>query len=86
MKTNYLEVVERLNDILRNKYGETGYSFNFTTNGDESFIQFGDKLIWHNDYDERVWNRELGCFEESLLEYCKNKFNNYIKELSKLKL
>lgn len=86
MIENYIATVNKLNSVLESKYGETGYRFTFSTNGYEEYIQFGDKLIWHNEYDEREWNREIGCYNESLLEYCKKKFNNYIKELSKLKL
>jgi len=84
---NYLETIEQLNNILFDKYGETGYRFTFTSNGDgEDFIQFGDKLIWHREYDERIWLKGFSTFNETLLNYCIKNFNDYITELSKLKL
>ena len=85
MKTNYLEVVEQLNQELYDKHKEQFLVFTLVSTGDWSGIKFGDYCIWDTENNEREWIYEEEDYEP-LLPYIKKLFNSHIKHLSKLKL
>jgi len=79
------QVVEELNNYLYDKYGEEEHQFQFSSNGYWNSILFNGYMIWSSEIDLRKFNDDTKDYEP-LLTHIKKKFNNYIKELSKLKL
>lgn len=85
MKTNYLEVVEELNQELYDKHKEEIYLFNYRSYGWCEAIFFEDTCLWDSDNDGREFIEEINDYEP-LLPFIKKEFNKHIKHLSKLKL
>ena len=85
MKTNYLEIVEQLNQELYDKHKEDYYYFTFRSSGYVDSIWFNDECLWDSENNEREFIEKDNDYEP-LLPFVKKKFNEYIKELSKLKL
>ena len=81
----YLDIVNELNNELYEKFGETEYDFNYSTNGYVNIISFGNLQLWSSEMDDRKWIEEKNNYEP-LKPFIKLLFNKEIEKLARLKL
>ncbi len=61
--SEYLQIINELNQELYEKLGEIGGEFSYSTNGYVHIIKFGEIMIWNSEMDEREWIEEKNDYE-----------------------
>ena len=61
--SEYLQIIDELNQELYEKLGETDWEFSYSTNGYVHIIKFGEIVIWNSEDDEREWIEEKNDYE-----------------------
>lgn len=88
--TNYLEVIDELNEqLLENKYLENlGINFSLSTNGYIVCVDFGDFNLYNSENDclSKYDYMLEDWVDISLKEFLINEFNDFKKELFKIDL
>ena len=82
---DYVKLINELNEELYEKFGQTEYTFNYTTDGEVDMIAFGNIQLWNSEMDDREWIKEKDDYEP-LKPFIKLLFNKELDKLSKLKL
>lgn len=86
-ETNYLDIIETLNNGLYEKFGDNSiieYLYSFSSNGYHCTISLGEVLLYNSMEDDRDFDEEKNDYED-ILVYVKRKTNEYIDKITKYK-
>lgn len=86
-ETNYLDIIETLNNSLYERFGENSiieFLYSFSSNGYHCTISLGEVLLYNSMEDDRVFDEDKNDYED-ILVYVKRKTNEYIDKITKYK-
>ena len=86
-ETNYLDIIETLNNGLYEKFGDNSiieYLYSFSSNGYHCTISLGEVLLYNSMEDDRDFDEDKNDYED-ILVYVKRKTNEYIDKITKYK-
>lgn len=83
-KHQFLDIANKLNQEMYEKYGEIAEQFYYNTNGNIDMFGFGDTMLWCSEDDDREWIEDKNDYEdfEPFIVKLFNKWTNYIGELN----
>lgn len=80
-----LQVVDKLNEYVWSILGEESiHGFSYNTDGFVQQILFDEQILWDSENEPREWV-EINSDYESLEKFIKSMFNEYVRDLYKLK-
>ena len=84
---NFVEIVRELNTELYDRFGETGFGFNyfeFHTTGFSDIITIAGIDVWNSENENREWDEETQDYEP-FIPFIKKEFNIKADMLNSLK-
>lgn len=79
-------IVDKLNEEIFKINENSPHSFSYGCDGIKEVICFDNEVMWNSEEDSDRTIHDNGEYVEPLIDYIKRHFNDYINDISSLKL